>query len=300
MQQEERVVAVDREFLARVERAETRHVPTEEEVHESYESLWRDAGAKKQKHKRQESALLAHLDLSSVTDVVEFGCGVASLSAHIAAVACARHHDAAEEEPKKPRVEPRGLRFHLLDRMSFRSNVRQDKVIRKLGCAVNRCTMDVRDLHFDASFGAFGKTDESEQEREYAFVSKHFCGFATDLALKLFVEQDKKKNVQLAIAGCCHALCQRDLFFGDLNFLENELQIDFERLKRISGWATIDSADSESVDELGLTRREKKSLGEKAKLIFEEARARNLPPNVRLVRYTSQSVERLLFTTGSI
>ena len=106
-----------RVFLEALRKADVPSPAVDEAPHASFEELWGDCGREKKKHRVQESSLVRHMGVEDdVTDFVEFGCGVAALSAHVAAL-----------KPAKAR------RFHLLDRQSFRSNVRRDKEVRKLG-----------------------------------------------------------------------------------------------------------------------------------------------------------------------
>jgi hypothetical protein len=260
---------VDAEFLRRLSLCMVPCPDVETALHGSFEALFPQCG-KKAKHKRQESSLVNHASsFDTITDVVEFGCGVAGFSAHF----CLANN------------QNRNLvRFHLLDRQSFRSNVRQDKVIRREGRAVNRITKDVLDFSVKEIL-------VQDQKQVFLFATKHFCGFATDVLIDRFRELRREAEVKLCVAPCCHGLIRKELFAGDCAWIEKELGLNFELLVRVSGWATMNDLENPTVcAQTGLTRAQKQALGLKAKLIFDTARCRSLE-NVRLVRYTTESVE---------
>ncbi len=177
---------VDSIFIQKLQTADVPLPLIETDLHESFETLFGvECGKKKEKHKRQESALVRHASqFQNVTDVVEFGCGVAGFSAHF----CLANPG-------------RKFRFHLLDRQSFRSNVRQDKVIRSCGNSVNRITKDVLD------FGIDELIDGPHDAKCFLFATKHFCGFATDVLLNRYQQMNERGiPVRLCIAPCCHGL----------------------------------------------------------------------------------------------
>ncbi len=279
-------VVADRNFVFCLEKADVAMPVSEEAVHESFAALWGEAGKKKQRHREQESSLIAHLDLGKISEVVEYGCGTASLSAHLARVA-------AREEDRKTL-----WRFHLLDVATFRSNVRQDKIIRSLGGEAHRITVDVFKFDFDLHFSSILNPFCSNSQ--IALISKHFCGSAMCKLLENYSANTfSPKIMQLAVAPCCHGKIQRNLFFGDLKWIESDLGLNFEMLKKVSGWATLNNLEEgKKDDDLGIGRREKKEMGLKAKVIFDVARLRNIrEKNLRFVKYTSASIECNLICT---
>lgn len=262
------VDVVNAEFLAKLSLCVISNPEMESELHEKFDLLFPNCGQQKLKHKRQESSLVCHASKFEITDFVEFGCGVAAFSAHF----CLANKE-------------KDVRFHLLDRQTFRSNVRQDKVLRREGKSVSRITKDVLVFGVDEIVRA-------DQKQVFLFATKHFCGFATDVLIHRFRElSDRGVEVKLCIAPCCHALIRKELFAGDVAFIEDELGLNFDALIRVSGWATMnDLANPAVCAQTGLTRAQKQALGLKAKLVFDTARCRMLK-NVRLVRYTCDSVE---------
>ena len=154
--------------------------------------------------------------------------------------------------------------------------------------------MDVRDWDHEQLLLLKDDDDEKEKEEEgrvFCFMTKHFCGFATDLLLAKYVALSAVRPCKLCVAPCCHGLIVRETFFGDLEWIEKELGLDFELLKHVAGWATMNNLESDVVDEeTQMTRRERQQMGLKAKLVFDTARLRRLGAG-KLVKYTSESVE---------
>lgn len=252
-------------------------------LHESFEQLWEGCGADKRRHKLQESSLIREMDalgaLEGASHVLEFGCGIATFSYHIALA-----------KQKKQKEQQQAVTFHMLDRQSFRSRARHDYRIRALGYLTDRATCDV--------FGWVHK-DSIPPADPLLCCTKHFCGCATDEMLRLFCSfcSQERSRAWLVAGPCCHGLVQRDLLFGSSGqVIEEVWGLPVERLKKICGWATLNGLEDRE-------RKEKQELGRKAKLCFEVARSMALQEtlekkegthsSVQLIRYTDQSVESL-------
>lgn len=293
-------------FLKRLESADLGvEIFCETDVHSSYGALWSEAGVHKTRHKLQESALIAHMEktgmLWQATDFLEYGCGVATLSHHVALVRRQHQHEHEHDvEVKKKKLQ--ALTFHMLDRASFRSRSRYDYRIRALPqCSTNRITTDVMQWNAKEFFFNLNKKKDGDEERKWLCFSKHFCGFASDIALNQFcnVLLPLNESSCLCLAPCCHALIVRELFLGDLVWLEVEMGLSLDMLKSVCGWATLDLSQHGDVPckKTHLMRDKKKELGAKAKRVLDCARVRSVQkqlPNsheIRLVQYTDQSVE---------
>jgi hypothetical protein len=266
-------------FIFNLQQAAYPVVDTELEPHASFQNtVFVDCGAKNKKHKLQESQLIRNipLPLDQVTDFVEFGCGKATLSYHLSLLA------------KKKR-------FHLLDRATFRSRSRVDYRIRDEGGGwTNRITKDIRDFSVD-------EIRVSSEEQKFCFISKHFCGFCTDMCLRKFVQvfEETHGESRLCLAPCCHALIERKEYFGDLQRIEENLGLNLEDLKQASGWASLKDDEEDYVcEETQLKRSEKRYLGQKAKLIFDVNRCSMLQQKIgiscRVIQYTENSIENRL------
>ena len=249
----------DEAFLSILENASIPEAEMRMSPHDSFEqTLFVGCGAKKRRHRLQESSLIQNIPhLESTKQFVEFGAGTATLSFHTSMI-----------------VEESSM-FHLLDRQTFRSRIRTDYRIRQEGnCETNRITkdvvdLDVAELHLDPT-------------KRCCWISKHFCGVAFDLMLERF---PRNANVSLCAAPCCHNLIDSDRFFGDTEWLETELGLSVKSLAKVSGWATL--GDSDSGDRL-----RRKKLGKRAKSALNWARARRVGGVV--VQYTEMSVENQL------
>jgi Methyltransferase TRM13 len=293
-------------------------------VHPSFSAVSSGLGPAKLRHCRQESQLLelmrkeGFLDLvdttakESTTSLVELGCGTASLSLHLAR--------ARPQDRKKGGDSSEGvLRHVLLDRKKFRSvhtcDSRIRNVLRECGTAeegsVRRFTVDICNWEtsglLECLLGEGGTSPPSTPAASTVILySKHFCGVATDLALKMAADlRGKGFRVGLIIACCCHALCEKD--GGEFSLLEQiGLGTDFEMLRAFSGWATLSHEEAPEEGETGpdhqrslepgLERRdERRVLGELCKRVVDECRVRTLRSwgweSARRVTYTDQSPE---------
>lgn len=143
----------------------------------------------------------------------------------------------------------------LVERRSYK--FKADRTLRQMEAVIlERLRIDIEDLKLDAV--------ESLKGFHYAAVGKHLCGPATDLALRCCLnEQNCNKNVSeetntggnrpyikgLAIATCCHHLCQwksyvNKLFFINLGFTREE----FCAVTWLTSWAVDGEHCSEASD----------------------------------------------------
>lgn len=297
-------------FLGRLEAAALRVAELEVNegfpVHESFQLLWSDAVARrKQKHVLQESALLGLMQRHGMgcdagTTVVELGAGTGSFTRHIALAFPATAPDA---------------HFVVLDRQAFRSHRRVDGRMRKMGMHITRHTLDVRDFRADML--------PVDSERTL-FVSKHFCGPATDMALQLACNVAATgMRTAMCLATCCHGIMSAAVPFGGhvslhlylpsmldvltvlhyaalQEYLRDELGFrerdDWAMLCSCTGWATMNDTGALDVcPATGRTRAQKQQLGALCKRLIDQSRVRALRASgfadAKLVIYTDQSVE---------
>eukprot|EP00295_Goniomonas_pacifica_P022618 CAMPEP_0175940168 /NCGR_PEP_ID=MMETSP0108-20121206/23647_1 /TAXON_ID=195067 ORGANISM="Goniomonas pacifica, Strain CCMP1869" /NCGR_SAMPLE_ID=MMETSP0108 /ASSEMBLY_ACC=CAM_ASM_000204 /LENGTH=210 /DNA_ID=CAMNT_0017264591 /DNA_START=15 /DNA_END=647 /DNA_ORIENTATION=+ len=74
-------------------------------------------------------------------------------------------------------------------------------------------------------------------------VSKHLCGGATDLSLRCLANSAGRDSTfrwhGVAIATCCHGLCDWDTYIGKEFWLEQGLSAEeFMALKKLTSWGT--------------------------------------------------------------
>jgi hypothetical protein len=185
------------EFAQRLKRAadQVPELPLQDARHSSFDTLWSGIGAKKRRHALQESAIISHLDSSGLLatqNFLELGCGVASFSYHLARLVPGRVH-------------------LLLDRQSFRSRRRFDYRFKELGSHVERFTTDIC---------SFTRAQlRAEQQGPICVMSKHFCGYATDVALSLLVDEPQ-------LSFCMAVLLNRVCFLTHPAVLSCPLQAE--------------------------------------------------------------------------
>lgn len=230
-----------------------------------------------QKHLQQQSSIIGHMrdrglvggsadaddDESKVGSrwtFVEFGAGKGMLSLGVNA-----------DEP--------GADLLLIERDSSSTRTNADRALRnrtKTG-RFERLQIDIRDFnlaqytpHQDVQPNLQDTRAAATFQKPVVGISKHLCGVATDLALRCLVnyhhhcqrqqppgteiddsychpcvaqpvEEACSSGVRgIAIALCCHGLCEwedyvgRRFWLGELGFSSE----DFERVKRFSSWAT--------------------------------------------------------------
>ena len=243
-------------------------------LHASYEELWANCAVKKIKHKKQESSLINKMvkdgSLDEATHLFELGCGIATLTHHCSLIRS-------------------DLCFVVLDRETFRSRARHDYRVRKLQLenegTFERITTDIKDFDFEKYF------EGRDVSSKVVLFSKHFCGSATDVALEMFSKLRQKFDCRLYLCPCCHGKIEEESFFGGTS---EELPF----LKYCSGWATmkyIEESEDEVCEKTNLSRKEKREIGEKCKIMIDLKRIEELKKrgfeHAKLVKYTNESIE---------
>lgn len=170
------------------------------------------------KHLLQESGILAHMARCGQLDprlvYLELGAGTGKLSSHLHAVlgGGATHHV-------------------LVDRMRFRSTRKAERTLRRPGGTVRRLLADLAQVQLDRDVPEL-------QQRPGAVLAKHLCGAATDLALQAATRCGAVRHV--ALATCCHALCEWETFCNPPFFERRGFsRADFAAIARLSAWATL-------------------------------------------------------------
>ncbi|CAF2125712.1 unnamed protein product [Brassica napus] len=159
-------------------------------------------------------------DEDSVPAVVEFGAGRGYLTQMLA--------------------DCYGVKkVYLVERKSYK--LKADRSLRqKENLVLERMRIDIEDLNLNAV--------ESLQGVPYVAVGKHLCGPATDLSLRCCLSrQDGESPVLrgLAIATCCHHLCQWKSYINKEYIIGMGISKDeFHALTWFTSWAVDDDHGS--------------------------------------------------------
>lgn len=226
------------------------------------------------KHIRQQSSLIGNLKeagmLGADTFYVEFGCGRAELSRTVNA--CIMHD-----------FEVPGKRygFGLIDRGVARMKM-DPKIVKDCGDTypvpiLKRSRIDIEHLNLDHFLESVGPS-------KFVGISKHLCGVATDLTLKLILNSDSEDNefAGLLVAMCCRHACNYQQllppskkYLFDRGFGTPE---SFGILKTMCTWAvcgrgTKDGQEAQTTHVTGLPYEEREALGLMARRMVDESRA---------------------------
>lgn len=265
---------------------------------------WHEA-KENRKHIDQQSSLIGHLHSASLLSpeffYVEFGCGKAELSRTVNT--CILHDMRGHENTTTATAGNYG--FGLIDRgvnrMKFDNKIVKDCQLSDtaLSPTIKRSRIDIEHLHLD-------KYLESVSPSKVVGISKHLCGVATDLTLKLILNS-KMLDSQfqgLVVAMCCRHACNYQQLlrpsreFLALHGIHNEH--DFKFLKTIVPWAVCGSGSENDQSSganhvSGLEYAEREAIGLAARRLIDESRvhgARALfGPNfaVKLFKYAPRS-----------
>lgn len=229
-----------------------------------------------QKHPIQQSSLAGNLKKKNMlgTDnfYVEFGCGKAELSRFINL--CILQDYKAEEATN--------VGYGLIDRGVNRMK-NDPKIIKetqqyntdnetKINPDIKRTRLDIKDLDLD-------KFLAGTSSNNVIAISKHLCGVATDLTLRLIlnsklIETNSFKGLQVAM--CCRHVCDYDQllplsrqYLYDKGFKSPE---SFKVMKKIVSWAVSGDRDTQEVDTNGLTDQQRRQYGITTRRLIDESR----------------------------
>ncbi|KAA0058561.1 tRNA:m(4)X modification enzyme TRM13-like protein isoform X1 [Cucumis melo var. makuwa] len=143
-------------------------------------------------------------------------------------------------------------RVFLVERKSYK--LKADRSLRqKESLILERLRIDIEDLNLNAV--------ESLRHNPYLAIGKHLCGPATDLALRCCLTKqpnqadteqcrDKSKLRGLAIATCCHHLCQWKHYTNKRYLLELGItKEEFLAITWFTSWA-VDANHSEDISDV--------------------------------------------------
>jgi tRNA:m4X modification enzyme len=211
---------------------------------------------KSSRHHIQSELLVSYLETYNLIDTdylyIEFGAGKGALSHYISLK--------FNDQSKHLLVEREARRYKY---------DRNHTNFRRIRC-------DIADL------------DLSSWQDKLVGVGKHVCGAATDLSITAI---GRGKSKGLALATCCHHLCELANFIS--KDLLNELgfeDIDILSLFKCSSWAVSGAIRNNNTDLCTELRTE---TGMKAKMILDIIRAKELSHSydtVRLLKYCTSDL----------
>lgn len=216
------------------------------------------------KHILQQSSLVGAMDEAGLLTpdcfYVEFGCGKAELSRIVNT--CMLH--------QYPTAESTTYGFGFVDRgvnrMKLDSKIVKDCAGTKLSPHVKRSRIDIEHLDLDVFL-------QSTPASKLVAISKHLCGAATDLTLKLILnaQQSRDKFAGVVVAMCCrHACDYHQLLPPSRQMLARHgfTGQNFTALKKVVSWAVSSTDESESQEDFKLKRQ----IGLVARRLIDESR----------------------------
>lgn len=239
-----------------------------------------------QKHPIQQSSLAGNLKLRNLlgTDnfYMEFGCGKAELSRFINLCIL---QDYQEESTSN-------YGYGLIDRGVNRMK-NDPKIIKeteefnrqkgtKICPSIKRTRLDIKDLDVNKFLSELSPSN-------VVAISKHLCGVATDLTLRLILNSkliETSSFKGLLVAMCCRHVCD----YNQLLPLSREYLYEkgfrsaesFKVMKKLVSWAVSGDRDTNTVDAYGFTDQQRRQIGITTRRLIDESRLyaiRKMLPN---------------------
>ncbi|ODV78190.1 DUF715-domain-containing protein [Suhomyces tanzawaensis NRRL Y-17324] len=270
---------------------------------------------KNPKHALQQSSLIGNMKqkglLDSNTFYLEFGCGKAELSRFV--------NLCILEDLKTLKIAQHGIYgYGLIDRginrMKMDPKIIKDSRDVDLEPKVKRTRIDIKDLNLD-------KFLQDTNADKVVGISKHLCGVATDLTLKLLLNStllESGKFGGVVIAMCCRHVCDyHELLPQSRQYLKMhgfDSMEGFKALKKVVSWAvcgvgraekkdengeierdeSLESTGSDSMEH-GLTYHERETLGLTARRLVDESRVHAIKElmkdyDVEIFNYTERKI----------
>ncbi|CUM68592.1 uncharacterized protein PRCAT00006319001 [Priceomyces carsonii] len=255
-----------------------------------------------QKHALQQSSLIGNLKEKRLLDTnctyIEFGCGKGELSRYV--------NLCLIEELKEGKTDHTNHRYGYgfidrgVNRLKADNRILKDvreSSVEFIAPMIKRTRIDIKDLNLDRFL-------ELLNPHKVVGISKHLCGAATDLTLKLvlnssLVNQESKNFGGLLIAMCCRHACSYDeLLPQSREFLKQKgfrSPASFNVLRKAASWAVSHKISEGNGNESEAISNDKRKLGLKARRLIDESRVfamKQLLPNfeVDMFLYTDTDV----------
>lgn len=241
---------------------------------------WHEEKANR-KHIDQQSSLVGQLKevnlLSPQLFYVEFGCGKGELSRTVNKCILHDYKISQQEDEETLTIYGYGLIDRGVNRMKMDNKILKDckEAPHPLDPVIKRSRIDIEHLDLD-------KFLESAAPKGVVGISKHLCGVATDLTLKLIFNSSilESKFQGLVVAMCCRHACNYNQLLPEskaflaLNGIANAQ--DFKYIKMIVTWAVCgpgnDSNHENQNHVSGLTYAEREQVGHMARRLIDESR----------------------------
>lgn len=260
--------------------------PLELNVHEHPGLNNRLEQVQQKKHPIQQSSLIGNLKSNNLLGLghryIEFGCGKAELSRF---VNLSILEDLKNNSDTNSIETPYGFGFidRGVNRMKMDPKILLDVSeflqMKVTPPTIVRTRIDIKDLHLDTFLEQFPTNDTG-----IVCISKHLCGAATDLTLKLLLNSQifaTKKFSGLLVAMCCRHVClYEQLLPHSREFLAQRGFKDentFAVLKKIASWAVCGRPEGMGDDDgkdhtSGLSYSQREELGQQARRLIDESR----------------------------
>lgn len=312
-------------YIAKLANQNSKPLRLGESQHEGLDM--RVAELTNKKHAIQQSSLIGNLKerglLGKEYFYLEYGCGRGELSRTLNL--CLLSEESTVEESKmaannetpdrKPNIELQqsnedpqtkgelqslygfGLVDRGVNRRKFDTRILKDCKPYHLPCAVRRSRIDIKDLSVDNFIADL-------PVKKVVAISKHLCGAATDLTLKLIINSSLWENDQfggMLIAMCCRHACLYDQllpqsrqYLRDRGFATRE---SFTVLKKIVSWAVSGTEeDTTTSEKLENKQVDRETLGLLARRLIDDSRLHALQ-QVLPERFTA---EMFLYTDKKV
>lgn len=312
-------------YISKLEKQSSEPLRLGESQHEGLDM--RVAELTNKKHAIQQSSLIGNLKerglLGKEYFYLEYGCGRGELSRTLnlcllseeSVVGGSRmaankettdqnrnnelHLTNEEIQPKSDLQSPYG--FGLVDRgvnrRKFDTRILKDCKPYHLSCAVRRSRIDIKDLSVDNFIGDMSV-------KKLVAISKHLCGAATDLTLKLIINSSLWESDRfggMLIAMCCRHACLYDQllpqsrqYLRDRGFATRE---SFTVLKKVVSWAVSGTEEEvTAVEQLDNKQFDRETLGLLARRLIDDSRLHALQ-QVLPERFTA---EMFLYTDKKV
>lgn len=225
-----------------------------------------------QKHPIQQNSIIANMDLMGLLSnsflYLEFGAGKGELLRYL-------NQCILQQKTECSCTYGFGLIDRGKNRLKADSKIISDSETLQTKPQIKRSKIDIKDLNLD-KFLVDLKIDK------VVAISKHLCGAATDLTLKLILNSTLLLNDQFGgalIAMCCRHVCsleqllpQSRKYLHDHGFTTVQ---SFNVLKKLVSWA-VDKKDAQENGILGLNTHQREEIGLKARRLIDESRVHAL------------------------
>lgn len=230
-----------------------------------------------QKHLLQQSSLVAAMQeaglLSNKKFYVEFGCGKAELSRTVNACVVFDYKKITQQETVSKQNYGYGLIDRGVNRMKMDNKIISDCEGTALDPQIKRSRIDIQHLALDEFMASM------PEATSLVAISKHLCGAATDLSLKLIMNAVKSRELLdgMVVAMCCRHVCDYDQLLPQSRKYLTQHDVkdasEFGVLKKIVSWAVCGKREGQEDNHAsGYNYEERERLGLVARRLIDDSR----------------------------